>query len=238
MNETNAPAPHNRAQTVSLDRSLEELFEAPVAVGTAPPSADCVLLPSESSTVSRFVEGRRREYATVRTCARKALAALGHPGAARTAILSGPNREPLWPQGYVGSLSHSRHVCCAVVARRYFTPSIGIDVECAVDMNSSLIEAICSPAEMKTASRLGMSPSQFAALAFSGKESFYKAYFPLTRQFLDFADVCLNPQSGDDRQGIFSIHLRSGLPLSDSDKRFIGKWLKRGDDLFTGVTRV
>ena len=234
---TDTLAPRNVAQVAALDSSLAHLFAVPVAVATACPSSSSELLPAERFAVAGAVDRRRHEYATVRACARQALHALGHSHAKWIAIPSGADREPLWPEGYVGSLSHSSQLCCAAVALQSSTQSLGIDVECNVEMDSSMIDAICSPAEIDEASRVqAISPNQFSLLAFSAKEAFYKAYFPLTRHFLDFADVLLKLQSGDKSGGTFSISLRAGLPLSGREGRFVGKWLKRENNLFTGVT--
>jgi 4'-phosphopantetheinyl transferase EntD len=55
------------------------------------------------------VEKRWREFAAGRSCARKALAASGH---APVAVLQGAGREPVWPQGIVGSITHCSTYLC------------------------------------------------------------------------------------------------------------------------------
>ncbi|MEV4420566.1 hypothetical protein AB0L40_11415 [Patulibacter sp. NPDC049589] len=61
------------------------------------------VFPEEFVAVRHAVETRRREFVTGRACAHRALAALGVPV---VPIMSGPNREPLWPEGVVGSITH------------------------------------------------------------------------------------------------------------------------------------
>ena len=72
------------------------------------------------------MEKRRREFVTARRCAREALASLGQaPGP----IGVGPSREPQWPAGLVGSITHTRGFRAAAVAPQSVVASIGIDAE-------------------------------------------------------------------------------------------------------------
>ena len=75
---------------------------------------DAVLMPGEEAVIARAVEKRRLEYITTRHLARNALARLGFPP---VAIGTGGNREPLWPAGVVGSMTHCRGYRAAAVAR-------------------------------------------------------------------------------------------------------------------------
>src|SRR6202022_3165764 len=60
--------------------------------------------PGEESLIVNAVEARRREFITARRCAREALAKLGY---APVPIRAGRKREPLWPAGLVGSITHT-----------------------------------------------------------------------------------------------------------------------------------
>src|SRR5215469_16812348 len=96
--------------------ALEALFDVETRVmrrrggGGALP-----LRPAEAAIVARAVEKRRAEFATGRACAHAALDAWGAPDAP---LLPGPDRAPLWPDGFVGSISHARGACAAVAAPR------------------------------------------------------------------------------------------------------------------------
>ena len=62
------------------------------------------VFPGEEDLIANAVDSRRREFVTARRCAREALAKLGHaPGPIRV----GPRREPQWPTGLVGSITHT-----------------------------------------------------------------------------------------------------------------------------------
>src|SRR5882672_7976907 len=83
-------------------------------------------LPEEEALIDGAVAPRRSEFATTRSCARQALHRLGVP---EGPILRGPKREPLWPPGIVGSLTHCTGYRAAAVARASDVLAIGIDAE-------------------------------------------------------------------------------------------------------------
>jgi 4'-phosphopantetheinyl transferase EntD len=146
------------------------------------------LFPEEAALVARAVEKRRREFATVRWCARKALAELGCPAAP---ILSGPKREPLWPDGVIGSLTHCDGYRAAAVARAGRLAAVGIDAEPHGELPEGVLEVVARPEEIPVLAELR---SQYPAthwdkVMFSAKESVYKAWFPLARRWLDFQDA-------------------------------------------------
>lgn len=69
---------------------------------------------------------RRTDFTLGRLAARRALGGLGvHP----QSIPIGAQRQPVWPIGVVGSISHSAGVGVAVAARSEDLLGIGVDVE-------------------------------------------------------------------------------------------------------------
>ncbi|PZS40918.1 MAG: 4'-phosphopantetheinyl transferase, partial [Pseudonocardiales bacterium] len=74
---------------------------------------DAVLYPGEAELITRAVDKRRREFRTVRHCARQALRQLGLPPAP---VLRGERGEPKWPAGVVGSMTHCAGYRAAAVA--------------------------------------------------------------------------------------------------------------------------
>ena len=84
------------------------------------------LFPQERSYLERAVEGRRAEFATVRFCARRALGGLGLD---RPVMVPGPHREPSWPDGVVGAMTHCEGYRAAAVAWARDADAIGIDAE-------------------------------------------------------------------------------------------------------------
>ena len=80
----------------------------------------------EEHLITDAVNGRRREFVTARRCARQALTALGLPA---TAIPAGPDRQPQWPSGVAGSITHCPGYRAAAVAMGTEVASLGIDAE-------------------------------------------------------------------------------------------------------------
>ena len=102
----------------------------------------------------------------------------------------GAEREPLWPEGIVGSITHSGTFCGAVLARSSLLLGLGVDVEERTAVRKDLWRAIATADELAWLRQLPADRAQtMAAVIFSAKESFFKCQFPLTRQWLGFAHV-------------------------------------------------
>jgi 4'-phosphopantetheinyl transferase EntD len=160
------------------------------------------LFPAEAASVTRAVERRRQEFAGGRTCARRALAKLGLEP---SPILSGPNREPVWPQGIVGSITHCEGYRAAVVAFASSLRTIGIDAEIDEPLPADTLRMVATPEEQAwLAWQEG--PAHRDKLLFCAKESIYKAWFPVEKTWLDFHDVVVT--FGED--ATFRARLREG----------------------------
>jgi 4'-phosphopantetheinyl transferase EntD len=161
-----------------------------------PESRDPVLLPEERALIANAVEGRRREFAQGRDCAHRVLAALGW---ADFPVLRGANREPLWPPGVVGSITHCEGYVAAAAARRADLGSIralGIDAEVRAPLGPEVSRLVLTANEQR---RLGRaSDDTLGTAVFSAKEAVYKCWYPLTGRWLDYqdAEVDLDPASG------------------------------------------
>jgi 4'-phosphopantetheinyl transferase EntD len=146
--------------------------------------------PGEEDLIAKAVEDRRREFITARRCARAALRTFGHPDAP---IRRGPKREPLWPAGMTGSITHCAGYRAAAVAHTADVALLGIDAEPNCPLPEGVSESITAPGEADMLSRLvGSHPGvQWGRLLFSAKESVYKAWFPVTRRWLGFEEAAL-----------------------------------------------
>lgn len=145
------------------------------------------LYPEEFAAVRRAVPRRQREFAAGRQAARQAMADIGWPP---VAIPSALDRSPVWPEGLVGSISHTGRACVAVVGLREQVHAIGIDIENDLPMDPRLWPMICTPEERAFVSTQP-TPLQgrLVTWLFSAKEAFYKWQYPQTRRMLDFQDV-------------------------------------------------
>lgn len=138
-------------------------------------------------TIARSVPQRQAEFFFGRLAARAALSALGLPP---TDIPIGTLREPLWPAGVIGSVTHAAGRSAAVAMQRGARLGIGIDVERVIDdtLRPALLAGPIDAQELDLLLRLsGERPSLNAllTLVFSAKESLYKAAFGTVGCFFD-----------------------------------------------------
>ncbi|AUY52829.1 4'-phosphopantetheinyl transferase superfamily protein [Streptomyces sp. CB01881] len=196
-----------------------------------PPQAR--LEPAEEAAIARAVGSRRREFTTVRHCARLALGRLGVP---YLPLVPGLRGAPGWPDGVVGSLTHCAGFRGAAVAHAGDVVSLGIDAEPALPLPEGVFEAIALPDEQKrTAELLAEHPdTPWDRLLFSAKESVYKTWFPLTRLFLEFSEADLTFRT----DGTFHAELLVPGPVVDGRRlgSFDGRWTVRDGLLATAIT--
>lgn len=152
------------------------------------------LYPQELALISNSVSERQKEFSTARWCARKAMEKLGYPP---YPILRGMNREPLWPEGLVGSITHCFGYRAAVLAKNKYYHSIGIDAEPHLPLPNDVIIAITSEQERKHLLDLEKYKDhlQWERILFSIKESIFKSWYPITHTWLDFtqANIYIDP---------------------------------------------
>jgi 4'-phosphopantetheinyl transferase EntD len=106
-------------------------------------------------------------------------------------VARNPDRSPCWPVGFVGSISHSDRWILAAAARASDSLSIGIDTEPIVTdkIANDLKSDIGIDSEWKLLGDTGLNTAFAFTLLFSAKESFYKCWYPLRKQYLNFLDV-------------------------------------------------
>jgi 4'-phosphopantetheinyl transferase EntD len=201
-----APNPAQRSPTI------ESLFPPGVAAAELRTAGDPTLLePEEASAVSRAVPKRAQEFAAGRLCARRALAEFGITG---FAVRAAPDRQPLWPDPLVGSITHTTGFCAAVVAERTRFALLGIDTEIAGAVKAELWPSICVPAELGWIEALPQEQrTRAAALIFSAKEAFYKCQYPRTGESLSFSDLRIVPLEWGAAHGVFAVEAQSPMAL-------------------------
>jgi 4'-phosphopantetheinyl transferase EntD len=179
------------------------------------------LLAGERSLVSGAIPSRVAEFTSARRCARDALAALGSPP---VPILSGPHREPLWPTGIVGSITHCLGYRAAAVAPASGGRALGIDAEPNLPLPDGVLDIVARPDERAAVALLTDAVPDVAwdRLLFSAKESVYKAWFPVTGTWLGFEDAEISV--GD---GTFVVSIdapRPCLAAAPAPQVMMGRW--------------
>jgi enterobactin synthetase component D len=138
--------------------------------------------------LDRAVRKRRAEYLAGRYCAAGALARIGNP---ERTVGTGSMREPQFPAGVLGSISHVDGQACAAVALASDYRFLGIDLQTVVSASEAaqLFASIGDPEEWRLlVSALGDQAEAFT-LAMSIKESFFKAVSSHVGRYFDFTDV-------------------------------------------------
>ena len=147
----------------------------------------------ERALVANASAKRIREFTLGRQAAKLAIAALTSTSIEQSrlvSILAGPRREPLWPPGIVGSITHSADFAVAAVSHATRVRGIGVDVQsCERALSSGVERRICTDQELAFARGSERKLLQI----FSAKETFFKLYYPLCKKFIAFRDVSVLP---------------------------------------------
>ena len=162
---------------------MEELaFDLPDgAVALLGPVSDYPLLPAEAACVAAASPVRRRQFASGRHLARTAL---GRLQSGNDPILQ-HGRQPVWPQGFIGSISHAQALAAVVAARCGVLSALGVDIERANRLKAALHSRVLTKRERQRP----WADEREGAMAFSAKEAGYKAVNPLTGLFIGFREV-------------------------------------------------
>ena len=198
-------------------------------------SSDADIAPEEEPAIAAAIPERRREFASGRRCARRALAQLG---VHRAAVPSGPSREPVWPPGVVGSITHCDGFRAAAVVSANLSAGIGIDAEPHEPLPRGVRRLMAGAAECVWIERLAADcpETHWDRLLFSAKESVYKVWYPLMGSWLGFeeATVSFDPvsQTFEARLLVPSVRRDNGRPLSACT----GRWQVGHGFVATAIT--
>ena len=175
-----------------LELILPARVECEECFGEAP---DAVLFPEEEQIISHAVPARRRDYATVRSCARTCLERLGYPG-----FRSCPGS----PVPHLADRGAGQHDPLHRLRRRRPRPT-PTDLRSWYRRRTRRTAARRRPGPGRHPAeqdRLAATPSEpdspnWDRLLFSAKEAVYKAWFPLVGDWLDHqqAEILINPHN-------------------------------------------
>ncbi|RZT99024.1 4'-phosphopantetheinyl transferase EntD [Advenella incenata] len=120
-----------------------------------------------------------------------ALCALKNIGIENFPIEIRKNRVPLWPQGIVGSISHTCNRAVSVVSLTSEIKNIGVDIEniMSIENASKVCSYIASRKEYELLMSTNFSFELCSTILFSAKETLFKAIYPVANIFFDFVDV-------------------------------------------------
>ena len=194
-----------------------------------PPEGES-LEPVERERMASAVPSRVAEFSAGRWCARAALLRLGIEPVAIPVSVS---RAPEWPDGVVGSITHTDGCYAAAVARRTDLVALGIDAEAADAIDDRVAARIMSPGERKRLEAHEGGWRGAVPVVFSAKESLYKMYHPATGSSLDFQDVDVEV---DLPAGTFRARIvRDERPPIRGRREFEGRFLRVGRLTFSAL---
>ena len=147
------------------------------------------LRPEEATAIQNAVESRRREFTAGRTLARLAMQALRFP---ECAIPTGERRQPLWPEGIQGSISHTEALCAVSMSK---TPGMvcGLDLEQTGRVQDELRPRLFRPEEQHYLEMLTAEEAAIhSTVLFGAKEAFFKLQYPLREEWMGFEELSVS----------------------------------------------
>ncbi|MDL5033560.1 4'-phosphopantetheinyl transferase superfamily protein [Pelomonas sp. APW6] len=146
-------------------------------------------------SIARSVRKRQAEFFFGRLAARQAMARAGvEQQLVSAGVGIGRSREPLWPAGLVGSISHTTGIAMAAASPSY--SGIGIDVERVIshETRAAVLQLTMDGAETRMLERCSgpMSLDERITVVFSAKESLFKAAFSSVKRYFDFSAARLS----------------------------------------------
>jgi 4'-phosphopantetheinyl transferase EntD len=186
---------------------IETLVPASACAQLFDDVSESTMFPAEAAVVAHAIPERRREFATVRYCARQALRRIGLPA---VSIVPDADGAPQWPAGVVGSMTHCARYRAAVVAPSDRLRGIGIDAEPHAALPYPACELVLRGEERTRLRTLVEADPDlhWDCILFCAKEAVFKACFPSTRRWLDFADISVTLRAG----GTFQARLLVSEP--------------------------
>ncbi len=138
-------------------------------------------------------------YLAGRYCANQALGLAGHPTPIPE-VGRAWSGGPVWPLGWVGSISHTDDVSVAVCGSKSVVSSLGVDCERIVSLKiaTEIGDLVAPEVSNGTAALGGLDMPVALTLAFSAKEALYKALFEQVGHFFGFDAAELVRISPDD----------------------------------------
>ncbi|MEO8904980.1 MAG: 4'-phosphopantetheinyl transferase superfamily protein [Polyangiaceae bacterium] len=180
--------------------------------------------------IADAAEARRVEFRTGRGCAHAALEALGVPV---VPVLRGARREPLWPVGIVGSITHTTGLCAAAVAHTQDYRALGLDAELDQRVTAAFVRRVCSESEIARCSELGPI-EHLANVVFSAKETVHKLQYPLTGQVLYWRDLEVELDPPRTSTGAFRARFLNPSGRFLPGALIEGRWIREAGVILTG----
>lgn len=160
--------------------------------------------------VERAVPKRLSEYVAGRELAQRLLAS---QGCKQSVGRQEEGRAPRWPEGFIGSITHSDGVAASTVLPASQARAVGVDVEHWLTEKTAdtVASRIWSPLEAALFLQNGWEFKEALTTAFSAKESLFKALNPLCGRFFGFPAAVVSDIGGGSEEGELMLILQEDL---------------------------
>lgn len=188
------------------------------------------LLPSSLNKASN---GRKREFLAGRICAEELF--LKH-NLTNIKIQSSKSRAPIWPEGFIGSISHTKFCAVCSLADNKTYSSVGIDIEKLIPRTrfETISKLITTESDQVFLSKFtGDDLLQVQTILFSGKEALYKAIFPHYLEYFGFQEASI--VDIDFNNQLFTLEISSNTTLSKFNGEYSGEFLMYKDHILTSI---
>lgn len=164
--------------------------------------------------VRKSVQARRADYLAGRVCAQAALTLIQK---GTESVATGLGGEPLWPEGVVGSVSHSVSLAAASVTADAHVFAIGLDIQAPASRSAKI--SLCNIASIRAdLGRISLPLNSeikpiLPELLFSARESFFKAFYPVKKLRIGYEAVELVRLDIETRKISVSLTQDYGAPF-------------------------
>lgn len=181
----------------------------------------------------RAVDKRKSEFLAGRYLAKVTLQTLGESS---YHVPIGLNREPIWPEGILGSISHSSNIAQCIIAYGQKYQFIGLDIE----------HWITQPVANNIANTIITDTSEYASfipylqlnealtIIFSAKESLFKAIYKYVGEYFDFSAAQITSGSFADKKLTLTL-IKDLSPTMQSGKEFQCTYIIKNDYVVTQI---
>lgn len=166
-----------------------------------------------NSPMQNWSINRLQEFFAGRACAQEALCILDQN--LNDFTIQRANRgEPVWPDKYIGSITHSKVLAACVCVHATRFKGIGLDIEPIITNSKvhTLEKKVLLEIEKERIQKnefKTLDEMDVLTLIFSAKESLYKCMYPIVNTFFGFEDAYI--ESIDENRAQFSIVLASQI---------------------------
>jgi len=184
--------------------------------------------------IRKSIRKRKSEFLAGRYAAQHALYRIG---VNELSIGIGLHRNPVWPDGILGSITHNDDTAICAIARSSHVSALGIDLETHIKAQiiNDIKHSIIDFSEERMLRQLPIPFDTAFTIAFSAKESLFKALYPHVGTYFTFSSAKIGQLNPHHMR--FSISLQHDLNEDFHQHRIIdGQYIINSRDVLTIIS--